>query len=866
MEKVILKKEDNMSDSSINKEGYFQGAGGVNEPSPGKAKYPKDPLQEHLRVKEDRQMVGQKPFPDVGDVDGMHPSPESAEPKDELERKKMMLRAERRATALQKAKENIMNTKEAYIQGGGGVNEPTPGKVKYPIDPLNEKDRVKEDRQMVGQKPFPGVGDVDGLHPSPLSADEKDELERKKLLQRASYKAKFVRAANSDGTDNLGASGWQVYAKDDNGEKLVFTATVDEISGGRSEALYDVIATKPFATKMLEQIRSLGFDKVKSIYKKAQALTMPGAAPGAAADAGGPGPAPAMDMAAPALDAAPPANDNAKDEGGKGDPKETAMKLAEQARDVTSDLLEAVRNLTGEQSEMGDLEEGLNALPKAANDALRPLTKMRKELNGALLSGMKKSVAELKEHCEELELVASVLDNDNTANQEYVDTIVADALTDAKKAVADGFALKQAYAKYIRGTAGLMKRAEEAEEAALTATAEDDVNDAKSKSKSKSKAKSTKDSEDCGDMSYADDNEAEDDSNDADDTNFDMELGGDLGPAHDDLGMDDAGGADGADGSDPSFEDEGDESLFDSLEGDDEMDENADFDASGDAGMKQDVNDVTTVQLPDGAQIPAGATAAPGKMASFDLTTKAGRSAYRAKLARDATGKEDSGEIQSTLEHSDMLDQANKLTDGQTHLDTKPSDNLGLIETNPEQHKVMEDVARMPPKVRKEAERLNQFIVEGKVDAKDLDALISQGLDPAVVKYWREFYGEMGKEGSEFAKLLTTETFKAKMASEMTEYKVKLGRAYEFVNDMVKSGLCADDRSAISAQVDEAMRWNDEAFESMKRVVSKSQGNMRKEASMPSVGMIGSGDQYSVTAPTYDLQSELDRAFSSKRY
>ena len=102
----------------------------------------------------------------------------------------------------------------------------------------------------------------------------------------------------------------------------------------------------------------------------------------------------------PDMSAMGPANDNAapsdeKDEGGKGDPKETTMRLAEKARDITSDLLEAVRKLTGEQAEMGDMEKGLAALPKAASATLRPLTKMRKDLNTALISGMKKTVAEL---------------------------------------------------------------------------------------------------------------------------------------------------------------------------------------------------------------------------------------------------------------------------------------------------------------------------------------------------------------------------------------------------------------------------------------------------------------------------------------
>jgi polyhydroxyalkanoate synthesis regulator phasin len=171
----------------------------------------------------------------------------------------------------------------------------------------------------------------------------------------------------------------------------------------------------------------------------------------------------------------------------------------------------------------------------------------------------------------------------------------------------------------------------------------------------------------------------------------------------------------------------------------------------------------------------------------------------------------------------------------------------------------------MPPKVKKEAERLNQLISEGTVKVDDLDALISQGLDPEVVKYWKQYWGEAGKEGSEFGKLLTTETFKAKAAEEMSSFKVKVARAYELANEMVKRGLLTEDRTAVASQVDEIMKWNDEAFDSMNRVVAKhSVLSLRKEASVPQVGLIGSGDSQPLVAS--DFQSELDAAFSNRKY
>ena len=867
LDKLNRNKEETMSKDAINKAGYFQGGGGVNEPTPGQKKYPVDPKNEDMRSK-DKHMVGESPFPEVGAVDGMHPSPESADQKDELERKKMLARAEqdersmRRAAALQKAKENIMNHKEAYWQGGGGVNEPTPGQQKYPVDKLNEDLRDKKDKQMVGQKPFPGVGDVEGLHPSPESADQKDELARKKLLQRASLKARFVRVANVDGTDNLGDSAWQVYAKDESGEKLVFNASVDEISGGRSDVLFDIIATKDFGTKMLEKIRTVGLTKAAGVYKRGQAVAGPGAQPGMPADVGGAGAAPAMpDMGAPAPDTGSPdagspdagAGPDAapEDEGGKGDPKEAANKLAEKVRDMSSDLLEAVRSLTGEQAQMGDMEDSLETMPKAASKSLAPLFKMRKDLHAALLSNSKKALAELREHAEELDLIASVAGSDTTMNKEYVDSIVNEALNDAKLAVADAQGLLNGFSKYAQGTSRLVKRAEDAMDSC------EDENDARKKAKkskdSEKESKKSKDSEeDDNDVSYVDDSEeSSDDESDADDF---------LNATDENLHMDDL---DLPESDDDSFDLGDDKDL-----GDEDLDMG---DTLPSEDMPADDMNDTMVELPPGSAVPSGAKAVmdPQAKVAFDLTTKEGRAAYRTKLAADATGKEEEGEHmdEASLPYTDMLDESSALTDGQTKLDVKPSDNLGLVETVGEQHKKDMEVAKAEPKVRKEAERLNQLISEGKVAKEELDTLISQGLDPEVVKYWKMYYGQAGKEGSEFGKLLTTETMKAKAAEEMVSFKVKVSRAYELANEMVRRGLLTDDRTSITAQVEEIMKWNDEGFDSMKRVVAKHAPlAINKQASaIPQVGLIGASETHlSHAAP--DFQSELDAAFSNRKY
>lgn len=240
------------------KSAYFQGGGGVNEPAPGQVKYPKEEA-DSIRNTQDKQMLGTS---EEGS-DGLWGDDEA--------KKKELLRAAseaearsfRRQAALEKAQQNIQRKREAYFQGGGDVNEPTPGKPKYPKED-SDKIRDKEDKQMVGASPFPSVGKIDGLYG--------DDEKTKKLINRAKLNAKFIKASNEDGSDNLADSQWQVYAKgDDSKSRLVFSATVGELAGQeRVASLYSSIATKDYGLKMIDVIRSEGVNTAKAIFKGAQ--------------------------------------------------------------------------------------------------------------------------------------------------------------------------------------------------------------------------------------------------------------------------------------------------------------------------------------------------------------------------------------------------------------------------------------------------------------------------------------------------------------------------------------------------------------------------------------------------------------------
>jgi len=834
------KQEETMAGDNLNKNAYYQG---TEDPTPGQPTYTKEPMNEKLRTDGDKHMNAD----DMGPVDGMHPGTKSSG-MGELERKKMLARAEaenraiRRQAIVSAAQDGLRRkaqgvdlsllstmvakaiteltlkgakamaealepfvkapnaaaiksmlekfpanalalpavsalkshvdsqsaddglAAQAYYQGGGGPNEPVAkGKQQYPVDKLQDNLRDKEDKHMVGQKPFPGVGSVDGLHPSPNSADTADELKRKQMLLRAGLKARFTKAINGDGSHNKGKSAWQVF----HGDKLLLTASVNSLTENKAELFYPSIATETFGKTLIEQVKAQGASKVASLYKLAQAPAAPPAPP---AEMGAP-----MDM--------PMGEGGAEDTGKEGDSKVTALELSEKIRDLSSDLVEAVRALTGEKAEMGEMHAG-EAAPMAASASFstRSLQGMRSELNGTLTEAMKEAVAQLNNHVSELDMIHNMYDKGSVtdANREFVDSIVDDALTEAKSAVADGLKLMSAFVKYARGTKAIIKRAEM--ETELRALAEEG---------------STMEHE--TDKSMADDNDL-------------MSLVNDVD---------------------------------DALEVDDN---DTDFKVPVADAQKMMGQPVQTQEVKPGDHLEV--MKVDDANDGFDLSTKAGRSEYRAKLAADA------------LKVSPMLGEAHPKGGFTTDLDVKPSDDLAKVEDLEEVHDAMMDVATAPPKVRKEAEAIHKLIKEGKLDPTDLDELVANGLDKDAVAYYKKYYSQTDG-GSEFASELVKEHVKAKLEEELNVWKLKMARAYELANDMVDRGLVASERTAISKQVDELMRFSDENFESVKKVVAKHPTLTKEAGRIPQVGLIGSGEINSMaSADDGNLYDQLTNALS----
>jgi hypothetical protein len=242
--KTVSKEENNMNSARLRarakaRRAYFLGGGGVNEPTPGKEKYPKEDADK-IRDNEDKQMTG---TPLETGSEGLHPG-------DEAVKKEW----NRDGLNLSKAElEDRKMKRRAYWLGGGGVNEPTPGKEKYPKE---EADKVRdtEDKQVAVVK---DLGGKDGMVPG-------DE-QMKKMLLRAKLRAKFTKVADEKGAIRKDASRWDVFA----GDKLILTATGSDIYGEDVDKHWDYLSSKDYGKDVIRYIRSDGFERVAYLLKGA---------------------------------------------------------------------------------------------------------------------------------------------------------------------------------------------------------------------------------------------------------------------------------------------------------------------------------------------------------------------------------------------------------------------------------------------------------------------------------------------------------------------------------------------------------------------------------------------------------------------
>jgi len=232
------KKESSMSKDQ-EKKAYFQGGGGLNDPSA-------TPYQSEdytsVRDNDDKQMIGQGMEPGS---EGMAGDDESV--KQQVQRGSIEERRQRRHALLNQ-------TKEAYFQGGGDVNDPA-------TLPYEKEDYVKvrdtEDKQMVGQGMEPGSDGMAG-----------DDASIKEQLQRAKLRATFRKSASR------GNSAWTLFA----GSEPLMSVTAEQLYGedldvpneDNSEITnWEWVNSKDYGKNLIQAVKQLGFDTVKAQIERA---------------------------------------------------------------------------------------------------------------------------------------------------------------------------------------------------------------------------------------------------------------------------------------------------------------------------------------------------------------------------------------------------------------------------------------------------------------------------------------------------------------------------------------------------------------------------------------------------------------------
>lgn len=852
------------------KKAYHQGGGGPNEPQT----YPVDPLNDQLKTKGDKQMEGQGMEPGN---DGLHPGYQSYG--NELALKKKLSRAEleerrlRREAILSSGQEKMLvdpNTKkvyhmdptgkvtelqqasaedfgldgdvldpespltsEAYFQGGGGVNEPQ----TYPVDPLNDQLKTKGDKQMEGQGMEPGN---DGLHPGYQSYG--NELALKKKWLRASLRARFLeRYADEDKKEiNKAASRW-VFSAD--GQDL-FSASAEQIFGEDVERHWDVFASEEWGRRALAHLRDEGLEKTSYLLTgKAVKLAAP------------PMPAPGGADMPPAMPPAGGPEEGPEEEAGAEPTKGKVDELLAKIEKDLGDLKDALQ-------EGGEAEGGKEELPPVAEAAAD---------DGELRDQFSAVVAGLDDSADELALLSDVLERKIEAGLAGSDE-TKELVRIANESMEAATQLRAEAALVLEAAKKDKKDEDEKEEKdekkggkkkelppfmkAKKDKAEKEEKEEKGGKKGKKEEKGEEEEEEengkeekeNGKKEASDSElldrlisaraarrrkmvrvaiglEADDDmSSDVEKLKYDVGGLKGLESEEHDIDLDAADAEDdgmsdldyGAE-DDMSYADEGDMTYYDD---DDALIAELLGEIEGGEGGGEEAADG---MLADDAADDAAADDAADGLVSDAAKRRAWRERVAAELEKAAAGDYQLKLDPATDMDTDMVPKAHP--GGGTQLgglDTQPSDEGAKVESIEEvKAKIMKAVESLPP-VREAVARIGDLLKAGALKESDLsdeEKLRALAVDPEAAKYWTQYFSQADSESAQFGRELTQEFVQKKAASDVENYKVKLGRAYDLALEMRDGGLLEDHN--LQRQVDDLMAFDDNAFDSFKKTVAR---------------------------------------------
>ena len=838
----ITKEESKMSDNLKNraaarravvKEAYLQGGGGLNDPQT----YPVDPMSDNLRTKGDKQMEGQGMEPGA---DGLHPGYESFG-KSEEELKKMLSRAEleerriRRQALLAKAEDSqvmkgqdnksyvVQNGKAvelkaenhnedgsldpidaaiemylkehtmAYFQGGGGLNEPQ----TYSVDPSNDNLKTKGDKQMEGQGMEPGSDGMAG----------NDKAIKEKLL-RADQKlrAKFVMAYKNDDKTvvDKANSRWEVYA----GKEKVLSATGSEIFEEQLDANWEFMASKRYGREVLRTIRKDGLAKVAYLLKGA-----------AGPEEMAPAPMPPM----------PPMPEAPKDDlTADADPKA-----------LLEDLTDC---LTDAEKKLGDLKDAMEK-----DDGKTEATEIPSAVEAADDDEeCEECKGECEEECEEKE------EKEKEEKEEDADDVMyaLDQSADELAMLTESIETRLAAGKSLRDpiTAELCSLAKEAiaanrelnRQASLIVEAKkakkEEKKDAK-KDKKEEKKDAKKDKKDEKKLPFfMKKDKKEDKPKDKAAAMLDTLLKSRAANRREMVRN--AGDMDVAPlGDDVAFIDkvkDAIEKLFgmsvdaikkileeEKSEPEHQTEEVA-FGVEEEEASAWDASDGLTQLLDECSEEPEEVTASD-------------RRAWRQKVAADVASKY-SLSLAPAVTVESNLPIMDSTTLGNVDSQTSEAVVEGIVEMHDE---IMRQVQKVPA-VREAMDHLGSMLKSGRISLAQLDnveSLKALAIDPDAAKYFREYFGQGDKDCKGYGNELTEEYGKKKAQASLDENKAKIRRAYDLALEMQEKRMIGSNRADLDAQVDEIMKFDSKAFESVKKAVARMSNPVKVASAAPALNV-----------------------------
>jgi hypothetical protein len=713
-------KENHMNSARLKsrakaRRAYWLGGGGVNEPTPGKVKYPEMGDYQKIRDTEDKQMVGE---PLETGSDGLFPGDEEVlkeHGRDGLNLKKSEL-------------EERKMKRHAYWQGGGGVNEPAPHEVKYPEMGDYQEIRDTEDKQMTG---LYDMGKTDGMVPA-------DKPVKEHML-RAKLRATFTKVADEKGGINKNASHWDLYA----GDKLILTATGSEIYGDELDGNWDYLNSADYGRDVMKMVRTDGFDRVAFLLKGADAMpavTDPVAAP------------------APAPEAAPMPAPDAKPEVKEEPKKDKTQDKINAALNAVEEKIEEIRELTGGKG-LVDVDVDVAKKEPGKLDDL-----------GASRDDLLTVLALMDESADELALASEAVEKSANVDGKLLEAI-GQALKDNETIMAQAALLVDAKKKTKKEKAEEKKEKEEAKK--------EEVKEDEKESKAQElldRALKARAENRAAMLSKA------------------MEDKCDSCPKC---------GA--------------------------KMTE----DHACDMTVEEDAKDVC-----------------------------AARKAERDSLVAQAADKVQYPRIHDKPLTLDVAETVTEPTFFQAHpkggtvtelTGTKTPD--AKVETIAEQHEADVEVAKKQPiNVREAAAILQEKIVEGAMKVEDLDRLVAEGkVDSEAANYWKKFFAQAPAAGS-FGADLSKEFANKKKEAGNEAVLVKLRRAYDVGLQAQEKGIINSTRAALDNYVDEILKFDDAAFESNKRIIASYNAAPKASGKMPVVGGNAAAEPIITTASTEPVQ------------